>query len=64
MSKQQRVKVFVHQDETLRLLSFTRDMLRAVQIGEGELSEDERMSLQQMYETLAYVYKQVKDGRN
>lgn len=63
MSKQ-RVKVFVHQEETLRLLNFTRDMLRAVQIGEGELSADERLSLQQMYDTLAYVYKQVKDGRN
>lgn len=63
MSKQ-RVKVFVHQEETLRLLNFTRDMLRAVQIGEGELTADERLSLQQMYDTLAYVYKQVKDGRN
>lgn len=63
MSKQ-RVKVFVHQEPTLQLLNFTRDMLRAVQIGEGELSQEERVALQDMYDTLAYVYKQVKDGRS
>lgn len=63
MSKQ-RVKVFVHQDETLQLLNFTRDMLRAVQISEEELTQDERVSLQNMYDTLAYIYKQVKEGRS
>lgn len=58
-----KVKVFVKPDKIKPLLNFTRDMLRAVQMGEGELSQDERVQLMDMQDTLAHLYKQVNDAR-
>ena len=63
MTESKKVKVFVKPDKIRPLLSFTRDMLRAVQMGEEELSQDERVQLMDMQDTLTHLYKQVNDAR-
>ena len=58
-----KVKVFVKPDKMYPLLNFTRDMLRAVQMGEEELTAEERTELMLMQDTLQNLYKQVRDAR-
>lgn len=53
-----KIKFHMRDDKMLRLITFTHSMIRAVNMGDDELSKEQLAELEDIKDTLHKLYKQ------